>query len=170
MKDNLIKSVPLIALKNKVLFPNEVASLVFEREQSLLALNNAIDSKVNPIFVFQKSDDHQIDAKKLHKVGTIGKIIRIWQMPEGPTGVLIEGLEPVRIKKIEETEKGLVAEYESLEHQDFQPSVELEALTRNITNIFRDIVNMGVSIPLSVMNEIVNDFIDLLKIVKNKLY
>ena len=104
MKDNLIKSVPLIALKNKVLFPNEVASLVFEREQSLLALNNAIDSKVNPIFVFQKSDDHQIDAKKLHKVGTIGKIIRIWQMPEGPTGVLIEGLEPVRIKKIEETE------------------------------------------------------------------
>lgn len=160
MKDTLMQSAPLIALKNKVLFPNEVVSLIFEREQSLLALNSAIENSTNPIFVFQKSNDHEIDAKKLYKVGTIGKIIRVWRMPEGPTGVLVEGLEPVRIKKIEETEKGLLAGYEFLEHQDFQPSVELEALTRNITNIFRDIVNMGVSIPLSVMNEIVNENID----------
>jgi ATP-dependent Lon protease len=153
-------SAPLIALKNKVLFPGEVASLIFEREQSLLALNHAIDSKVNPVFVLQKSDGHNIDIKKLHKVGTIGKVIRVWQMPEGPTGVLVEGIAVVGIQKIEETDKGLIANYDDLLHDDFNPSVEIEALTRNITSIFRDIVNMGVSVPLAVMNEIVNERVD----------
>jgi len=156
----LIKSAPLIALKNKVLFPGEVASLIFEREQSLLALNNAIDSKVNPIFVLQKSDGHNIDIKKLYKVGTIGKVIRVWQMPEGPTGVLVEGIAVVGIQEIEETDQGLMAKYDDLLHDDFKSSVEIDALTRSITSIFRDIVNMGVSIPLAVMNEIVNDSVD----------
>jgi len=151
---------PLIALKNKVLFPGEVASLVFEREQSLLALNNAMNNKTNPIFVLQKSDGHSIDIKKLYKVGTIGKIIRVWQMPEGPTGVLVEGISVVEIQKIEETDQGLMANYDDLLHDDFNPSVEIEALTRNITNTFRDIVNMGVSIPLVVMNEIVSERVD----------
>jgi len=151
---------PLIVLKNKVLFPGEVASLVFEREQSLLALNNAMNNKTNPIFVLQKSDGHSIDIKKLYKVGTIGKIIRVWQMPEGPTGVLVEGISVVEIQKIEETDQGLMANYDDLLHDDFNPSVEIEALTRNITNTFRDIVNMGVSIPLVVMNEIVSERVD----------
>lgn len=160
MKEIKLSSTPLIALKNKVLFPYEVVSLVFEREQSLLALNNAMDENINPVFVFQKSDDHKIDPNNLYTVGTIGKIVRIWRMPEGPTGVLVEGLEPVKIEQIKETDSGLLAEYSPLDQQDYESNIEVEALVRNITNVFRDIVNMGVSIPLSVMNEIINDTID----------
>lgn len=160
MKEIKLSATPLIALKNKVLFPYEVVSLVFEREQSLLALNNAMDEGVNPIFVFQKSDDHEIDPNNLYTVGTIGKIVRIWRMPEGPTGVLVEGLDPVKIDKITETDSGLWAEYSALNQKNYEANIEVEALVRNITNVFRDIVNMGVSIPLSVMNEIINDTID----------
>lgn len=160
MEEIKLSATPLIALKNKVLFPYEVVSLVFEREQSLLALNNAMDENINPVFVFQKSDDHKIDPNNLYTVGTIGKIVRIWRMPEGPTGVLVEGLEPVKIEQIKETDSGLLAEYSPLDQQDYESNIEVEALVRNITNVFRDIVNMGVSIPLSVMNEIINDTID----------
>jgi ATP-dependent Lon protease len=160
MKDTLVKLAPLIALKNKVLFPNEVVSLVFEREQSLLALNDAMDKDINPVFVLQKTDDHKITPKNLYKIGTVGKIIRVWRMPEGPTGVLVEGLEPVKISYVDNTKFGFQAYYNILEQKQYKSNIELEALLRNITNIFRDIVNMGVSIPLSVMNEIVNDNID----------
>lgn len=160
MTDKLLKTVPLIALKNKVLFPNEVVSLIFEREQSLLALNDAMDNDVNPVFVFQRIDEHNIKTENLYKIGTVGKIIRVWRMPEGPTGVLVEGLDPVIIHKIDETDSGLKANYSILEQEKYESNVEVEALIRNITNIFRDIVNMGVSIPLSVMNEIINDNID----------
>lgn len=160
MKDTTLKSAPLIALKNKVLFPNEVVSLIFEREQSLLALNDAIDNDINPVFVFQKTDDHNIVVKNLYKIGTVGKIIRVWRMPEGPTGVLVEGLKPVLLHKIDETDSGLRVNYSLLKQQKYESNIEVEALIRNITNIFRDIVNMGVSIPLSVMNEIINDNID----------
>lgn len=160
MKDTSYQLAPLIALKNKVLFPNEVVSLVFEREQSLLALNNAMDNDINPIFVFQKTDDHDITTENLYKIGTLGKIVRVWRMPEGPTGVLVEGLDPVMIHQIDETESGLRANYSLLKQQKYESNIEVEALIRNITNVFRDIVNMGVSIPLSVMNEIINDNID----------
>jgi len=160
MKDTLVKVVPLIALKNKVLFPNEVVSLIFEREQSLLALNDAMDNDINPVFVFQRTDDHNITPKNLYRVGTVGKIIRVWRMPEGPTGVLVEGLEPVLIHQIDDTDLGFKAHYSVLKQDQYESNVEVEALVRNITNIFRDIVNMGVSIPLSVMNEIINDNID----------
>ena len=160
MKDKLVKVVPLIALKNKVLFPNEVVSLIFEREQSLLALNDAMDNDINPVFVFQRTDDHNITPKNLYRVGTVGKIIRVWRMPEGPTGVLVEGLEPVLIHQIDDTDLGFKAHYSVLKQDQYESNVEVEALVRNITNIFRDIVNMGVSIPLSVMNEIINDNID----------
>ena len=160
MKDTLVKIVPLIALKNKVLFPNEVVSLIFEREQSLLALNDAMDNDINPVFVFQRTDDHNITIENLYKIGTVGKIIRVWRMPEGPTGVLVEGLEPAMINQIDDTDLGLKAHYSVLEQDQYESNIEVEALIRSITNIFRDIVNMGVSIPLSVMNEIINDNID----------
>jgi ATP-dependent Lon protease len=160
MKDTVLKSAPLIALKNKVLFPNEVVSLIFEREQSLLALNNAMDKDINPIFVFQRTDNHDITPENLYKIGTVGKIIRVWRMPEGPTGVLVEGLDPALIHHIDDTKLGFKGHYSLLEQQKYESDIEVEALIRSITNVFRDIVNMGVSIPLSVMNEIINDNID----------
>jgi ATP-dependent Lon protease len=160
MKDTTVKLAPLIALKNKVLFPNEVVSLIFEREQSLLALNSAMDSDTNPIFVFQRTDDHNITADNLYRIGTVGKIIRVWRMPEGPTGVLVEGLQPVMVHQIDDTDSGFKGHYSILPQDQYESNIEVEALIRNITNVFRDIVNMGVSIPLSVMNEIINDNID----------
>jgi ATP-dependent Lon protease len=161
MQDTTVKIAPLIPLKNKVLFPNEVVSLIFEREQSLLALNNAMDNDINPVFVFQRNDDHKIQAKNLYRVGTVGKIIRVWRMPEGPTGVLVEGLAPpVLIHQIDNTKDGFNAYYNPFPEEKYESNIEIEALIRNITNIFRDIVNMGVSMPLSVMNEIINDNID----------
>lgn len=160
MKDTTVKLAPLIALKNKVLFPNEVVSLIFEREQSLLALNNAMDSDTNPIFVFQRTDDHNITADNLYRIGTVGKIVRVWRMPEGPTGVLVEGLQPVMVHQIDDTDSGFKGHYSILPQEQYESNIEVEALIRNITNVFRDIVNMGVSIPLSVMNEIINDNID----------
>jgi ATP-dependent Lon protease len=161
MQDTTVKIAPLIPLKNKVLFPNEVVSLIFEREQSLLALNNAMDNDINPVFVFQRNDDHKIQAKNLYRVGTVGKIIRVWRMPEGPTGVLVEGLAPpVLIHQIDNTKDGFNAHYSLFPEEKYESNIEVEALIRNITNIFRDIVNMGVSMPLSVMNEIINDNID----------
>jgi ATP-dependent Lon protease len=160
MKKRKLPPTPLIALKNKVLLPYEVVSLIFERDKSLLSLNDAMDTNTDPIFVFQKSDDHAIDPNNLHSVGTIGKIIRIWQMPEGPTGVLVEGIEPVEIHKIHDTSTGLWAEHQYLEQEDYRTNIEIEALVRNITNIFKDIVNLGASIPLAVMNEITNDTVD----------
>ncbi len=154
------QKTPLVALKNKVLFPGEIVSLVFEREESLKALNAAMDADQEPTFVFQKNDNHEISVDNLYSVGTQAKVVRVWRMPEGPTGVLVEGLRVVDIAEIEQTESGLTAAVTPKTMEPVEDTMEIEALVRTIVQTFKEIVNMGVSIPLSVMNEIVNEKVE----------
>ena len=155
-----LNKIPLIALKNKVLFPKEIISLVFEREESLNALNFSLDNNIDPVFVFQKKYKDEIEAENLYNVGTVAKIIRIWKMPEGPTGVLVEGLYPVEVSEIEKKDNTFFSEFKFLENKPIENLVEIEAVIRNIILVFKDILNMGVSISLPVVNEIIGDKIE----------
>ncbi len=162
MDTKLTTRIPLIALKNKVLFPGEIASLVFEREQSLNALNAAMDQNIEPIFTFQKSEQAEISPESVYTVGTRAKIIRVWRMPEGPTGVLVEGTEVGTIGEVAFNDKVdyLSATWEILEVSPANEDIKVEALVRNIVQTFKEIVNMGVSVPLPIMNEVINDKVE----------
>jgi ATP-dependent Lon protease len=162
LNETIQLTTPVIALKNKVLYPGELVSLVFEREISLNALNQAVKDDIEPVFVFQKQFEHEVDISNLYHIGTTGKIVRIWQMPEGPTGVLVEGQKRARISDIIHTEKNLLeAKYELLETV-IRPDTKLqiEALMRNITAVFKEILSLGASVPLGTMNEIFSETID----------
>lgn len=152
--------VPTIALKNKVLFPGELVSLVFEREESLNALNECMDLEINPAFVLQKRDEEEVSVENIYSVATQAKVVRIWKMPEGPTGVLVEGIRSVYLKNpyIPPEAQYIISDVDTLdiEYPDTS-SVEVEALIRNVVQSFKDIVNMGVSIPLPIVNEILSD-------------
>ena len=152
--------VPTIALKNKVLFPGELVSLVFEREESLNALNECVDLEIDPAFVLQTRDEEEVSVENIYSVATQAKVVRIWKMPEGPTGVLVEGIRSVYLKNpyIPPEAQYIISDVDTLdiEYPDTS-SVEVEALIRNVVQSFKDIVNMGVSIPLPIVNEILSD-------------
>ena len=162
MDTNSIDRFPVIALKNKVLFPGEIVSLVFEREQSLNALNMAMDLDIEPIFTFQKSEQAEIAPDTVYTTGTRAKIIRVWRMPEGPTGVLVEGTEVGTIGEISFHDKAdyLTGTWNALSIVQAEEDIKVEALVRNIVQTFKEIVNMGVSVPLPIMNEVINDKVE----------
>jgi ATP-dependent Lon protease len=161
-KETELLKIPVIPLKNKVLYPGELVSLVFERDISLKALHFAVKEDIEPAFVFQKDFTHEVDVQNLYTVGTTGKIIRVWQMPEGPTGVLVEGQKRIQLTDIASTDTHMLeASYQILE-TFIRPEAQLsiEALTRNITTIFKEILSLGASVPLATMNEIFSESID----------
>jgi ATP-dependent Lon protease len=155
--DPKVAKLPIIALKNKVLFPGEMASLIFEREASLLALQEALQKNLNPVFVAQRKATEDVSPKTVYDLGTCAKVVRVWKMPNGLTGVLVEGLKKTRIIKFGAQKSFLVGD--TAELPDFiEPisakKIEAEALYRNIMQIFQDIVSFGAMIPMGTLSEI----------------
>ncbi|MFB6225248.1 MAG: LON peptidase substrate-binding domain-containing protein, partial [Candidatus Paceibacteria bacterium] len=152
------QSAPLIALKNKVVFPGELVSLVFERESSVNALNAAVEENENPVFVFQKNPDHDIQADDVYAVGTKGRIVRVWRMPEGPMGALVEGLEREALENIREENGYFQTDYSPLpQHPVDTEDAKVEALVRHAKHVLRDLVNQGMSAPLGMLNEVFSE-------------
>jgi len=152
------QSAPLIALKNKVVFPGELVSLVFERESSVNALNVAVEENQDPIFVFQKNPDHDIQIDDMYSVGTKGRIVRVWRMPEGPMGALVEGLERETLDNIREENGYFQTDYTPLvQHPIDAADAKVEALVRSAKHALRDLVNHGMSAPLGMLNEVFSE-------------
>jgi ATP-dependent Lon protease len=150
-----IEILPLIALKNKVLFPGEMVSLIFEREVSLMALEKATQDNLNPVFVSQKKIQNVITQKSLFSIGTQAKVVRVWKMPDGLTGVLVEGLNRVSIESYVREKPYFEVKATKIHSKfDLSQKVEVEALVRNVIQLFRDIVSYGATVPMGILNEI----------------
>ena len=98
-KSNLI---PAISLRDVVVFPSMVIPLFVGREKSIIALNKAMDSSKEIVLITQKKAEvDDPDINDLFKVGTLAKILQLLKLPDGTVKVLVEVLEKIDIKEIE---------------------------------------------------------------------
>lgn len=84
--------LPLIALKNTVLFPKVVIPLIVQRPKSLAALEDALAHDKLVCFVTQKNIEDNIGQKDVFSVGTIGRIVSVFKLPDGSSKIDVEGL------------------------------------------------------------------------------
>ena len=89
--------LPLIALKNTVLFPKTVIPLIVQRSKSVNALQAAMDQHRLVLFVTQKNIEDDVDIKDLFTVGTIGRIISVFRLPDGSSKIDVEGITRGRV-------------------------------------------------------------------------
>ncbi len=88
----LPKTLPILALKNTVLFPGLLVPITISREKSIKALNKAHDSKKLLGVLTQKDvKDEEPGFDDLYKVGTVAKIVKILRMPDGTTTAILQG-------------------------------------------------------------------------------
>ena len=95
--------LPLIPLRDIVVYPQMVAPLFVGRNKSVSALEFAMNNDKKVILLAQKEaeiDDPQ--EKDLYKVGTLGNILQLLKLPDGTVKALVEGVSRVSIDKIEE--------------------------------------------------------------------
>ena len=91
------EELPLVALKNTVLFPKVVVPLIVQRPKSVGALDNAMTKDRLVLFVTQKNTEDNVDRNDLFTVGTVGRIVSVFKLPDGSSKIDVEGLVRARI-------------------------------------------------------------------------
>ena len=90
--------IPVLPLRDIVVFPNMVAPLFVGREQSVKALNHVMIGDKKIFLLSQKNSKVDNPNKEnLYSVGTIAKVIQLLKLPDGTVKVLVEGLKRVKI-------------------------------------------------------------------------
>ncbi|MCB9554079.1 MAG: endopeptidase La [Myxococcales bacterium] len=139
--------LPLLPLRDIIVFPHMVVPLFVGREKSINSLEEAMSSGKDVLLAAQrmaKTNDPR--PEDIFSVGTIGTIIQLLRLPDGTVKVLIEGKQRARIKRFVETGDVFRVEVEELVEQ-VDPQVELEALLRQVHETFETYVKLNKRIP-----------------------
>ncbi|MCX8092587.1 MAG: LON peptidase substrate-binding domain-containing protein, partial [Candidatus Goldbacteria bacterium] len=146
-EEKKIERVPLLALRDLVIFPNMVIPLFVGREKSIKALEVAMERDRIIFLVAQKdarTDDPQ--KKDIYQVGTISEILQILKLPDGAIRVLVEGLTRVKIKEYLQEEPYFEVSIERI-NENAEKTKETEALMRMVMEEFQKYVRMNKKIP-----------------------
>ncbi len=139
---NLSDQVPLIALKNTVLFPKVVIPLIVQRPKSIAALEAALASDRLVLFVTQKNIEDDIGENDLFSVGTVGKIISVVRLPDGSAKVDVEGLSRARITHYVGFAPYIQVRATTVESIDSMESPENSALLRRVLEQFKHVAEV----------------------------
>ena len=153
--ENSSKILPLIPLRDIVVFPNMVAPLFVGRDKSVKALEDAMNNDKEIILVTQR--DSVIDDpeyKDIYEVGTLGKILQLLRLPDGTVKVLIEGGKRVHIKDFLFNEKFLEANYSTVIENKEIDGIEEKALLRTASEQFEAYTKLNKKITSDVVTSI----------------
>src|SRR5579862_4965583 len=140
-KTTVPAELPILPVRDMVLFPGGVLPLSIGRESSL-ALLNALEGQEKLLAVVSQLDprvEEPVDAD-LHRVGTMAKLHKTVKLPNGNLVVFVEGLGRIRLVTLLAQKPFLRAQVESVEDIVGPHDSELSALERNARELFRDVV------------------------------
>ena len=140
-------TLPLVALRGIVVFPNMIMHLDVGRESSVNALEAAMVGNRRIFLVAQTdSDDDSPTEEDLYEVGTISEIRQIIKLPDGNVRVLVEGINRGVMKDYHDSGKYVQAEVE-LHEDTWEDTMETEALVRGVIHQFEEWVKLSKRIP-----------------------
>lgn len=132
------EELPLIALKNTVLFPKSVIPLIVQRPKSMGALEYGLSTNRLIFFATQKSTEDDVNKKDIFTTGTVGRIISVFKLPDGSSKVDVEGL--VRATIIEVTSETPYFKVKAAPFSLFvKDNLEEKALLRRAIEQFRNV-------------------------------
>ncbi len=150
------KTLPLLPLRDIVVFPNMVVPIMVAREASVEALQAALVQDRFIFLVLQKDPETEYPEKRdLHKIGIVGRALQILKLPNGTAKVLIEGVEPATFGMPVKTDKYFQVDITPIEKLD-DISPHTKALTRNVVDSFTSYVKMSKMIPDEVLMNLPN--------------
>jgi len=139
--------VPLLPLRDIIVFPHMVVPLFVGRQRSIKALEEATQ-KQGPIFLSSQKDakTNEPTEEDIYKVGTLGTVVQMLKLPDGTVKVLIEGKKRAKVVRfVDNTDFFLVEVEEAQEVVD--RNTEVEALRREVHSTFENYVKLKKKIP-----------------------
>ena len=148
-------SLPLLPLRDVVIYPNMVVPLFVGRELSIKSLDDAMNNhEKNIVLVTQKSaqvDDPNFND--LYKIGTVANILQLLKLPDGTMKVLVEGTSRVEIHKVENNDK-LSCTYSDISSNEITSDNQSDALFRTLEDTFSNYVKLNKKVPPEVISSI----------------
>jgi len=146
--------VPVLPLRDVVVYPHMVIPLFVGRERSIVALNKSMDAGKRILLVAQKAadlDDPQ--PSDLYEVGTLATILQLLKLPDGTVKVLVEGGERALIDRFN-VEDHFSAEITELKDEDRHDEREIDVLVRSIITQFEQYVKLNKKVPPEVLTSL----------------
>ncbi|TAL13536.1 MAG: endopeptidase La [Chloroflexota bacterium] len=143
-----IQDLPLVALRETVIFPEMIVPLQVGRDKSVAALNAAVESGSLIALVTQRQADQEdiSDASELYGVGTIAKIAQVVQLQDGTVRAIVQGQGRMRVEGFSQVDPYLRAKVVEL-HDTTPANVEVQALMRSVQAQVEQYVQSGAPVP-----------------------
>jgi ATP-dependent Lon protease len=147
--------IPLLPLRDVVVFPHMIVPLFVGREKSIAALESAMKYEKGIFMVAQKNAKKDDPAKEdIYHVGTIGIIIQLLRLPDGTVKVLVEGKMRGEIKEYLPNDDFFLAKVSEIEDIDDHNDVKKQALMRSIKESFELYLKLSKKIHVEMMGTI----------------
>jgi ATP-dependent Lon protease len=145
------KVVPLLPLRDIVVFPYMVVPLFVGREKSVRALEEAMQ-RDRALFLSAQRDakTDNPDEGDIFKIGTLGAIVQLIKLPDGTVKVLVEGKKRARMTGVDSSADYFLVEVEPIEDAE-ESTVEVEALVRSINSTFETYVKLNKKVPAEML-------------------
>ena len=148
-------SVPVLPLRDVVVYPNMVIPLFVGREKSIHALDAAMADNKQILLVAQKSAElDEPGFNDFYSIGTLSSILQLLKLPDGTIKVLVEGAERVQVVKFAERPEYFTAKIKVLNNTQQQDEKKLEVLSRSIVNLFEQYVKLNKKVPPEVLTSL----------------
>ena len=143
--------LPLLPLRDLIIFPHMMMPLFVGREKSINALEEAMSKQTDIVLAAQKdAKTNNPEPGDIYDVGTVGTIIQLLRLPDGTVKVLVEGKRRVRIEKFASSENYFTVEVTDLPEVTDSP-VEAQALMRSVKTTFEQYVKLNKRIPPEIL-------------------
>jgi len=146
--------IPVLPLRDVVVYPHMVIPLFVGREKSILALDEAMNRDKRILLVAQRQADvDDPKPKDLYSIGTIATILQLLKLPDGTVKVLVEGVDRAAVLEVEPGEY-FSADVEVLEDVEAYEEREIDVLTRSVVTHFEQYVKLNKKVPPEILTSL----------------
>ncbi len=147
-KSDIPAEIPLLPLRNTVLFPGVVLPITVGRDKSIKAVNDAYkNNKLIGVIAQRDSNVEDPALKDLETIGTIAKIVKQIKMPDGGTTIIIQGKNRFAIENIISEDPYFKASIKILHDDEIAGDTDFDAYVSNIKDLATEIIQLSPNIP-----------------------
>ena len=148
------KRLPILPLRDVVVYPHTVIPLFVGRERSVAALDQAMAGEREILLVAQTQPDiDEPGPKDIYEIGTLATILQLLKLPDGTVKVLVEGIKRAHLRDVQVADS-FTAEAEDLPEGSETDRREMDVLTRSVMSRFEQYVKLNKKIPPEILTSL----------------
>lgn len=142
-----VNELPLLPLRNTVIFPVLTVPLSVGRPKSVAAVDSALSKdKLLAVVAQREADVDEPGPNNLHQIGVLARVVKLIKLADGNQSLVVQGLRRIKIEEYVQTDPYLRVKVSSLEETE-KSGVQLDALMLNLKSLAKQVIDLSPTIP-----------------------